>query len=146
MYKKLNPMIGDRIYRSKGLVMHVGVVVGHDLVAHNSPDNNVEVVSMKQFSQGKKVELKRSNGVDPIVLNAKLQCISEEKRSYCPIKFNCEHFANELLGTKDGSEQLLAALLVGSLGLTCKNKWLGLAAAGATGLLLCNGLRKYSTT
>ncbi|ABO23135.1 hypothetical protein Shew_1265 [Shewanella loihica PV-4] len=146
MYKKLNPMIGDRVYRSKGLVMHVGVMVDRDLVAHNSPDNNVEVISMEHFSQGKKVELKRSIGVDPTALKAQLQRISEENRRYCPISFNCEHFANELLGTKDGSEQLLAALLVGSFGLTCKNKWLGLATAGATGLLLCNGLRKYSTT
>lgn len=146
MYKKLNPMIGDRIYRSKGLVMHVGVVVGHDLVAHNSPDNNVEVISMERFSQGKKVELQRSNGVDPAALNAQLQRITKEKRHYCPIKFNCEHFANELLGKKGGSEQVLAALFIGSLGLTSKNKLLGLAAAGATGLLLCNAFRKYSTT
>lgn len=68
MYKKLNPMIGDRVYRSKGLVMHVGVMVDRDLVAHNSPDNNVEVISMEHFSQGKKVELKRSIGVDPTAL------------------------------------------------------------------------------
>ncbi len=146
MYKNLNPMIGDRVYRSKGLVMHVGVIVGHDLVAHNSPDNNVEVISMEHFSQGKKVELKRSIGVDHAVLKAQLQRIPAENRRYCPISFNCEHFANELLGKKDGSEQVLAALVIGSLGLTSKNKLLGLAAAGATGLLLCNAFRKYSTT
>ncbi|WP_198781895.1 hypothetical protein [Shewanella putrefaciens] len=146
MHKDTKMMIGDRVYRSKGAVMHVGVIVSENLVAHNSPDNNVEVVSIEQFAQGKELKYQRSTKVDPDALLSQLEKIKNENKRYCPFSFNCEHFANRLLGDNKGSGQLLAVVAIGALGLTSKNKWLGFLAAGSVGLVLCNSLRSYSTT
>jgi hypothetical protein len=146
MHKDTKMMIGDRVYRSKGAVMHVGVIVSESLVAHNSPDNNVEVISIEQFAQGRLIRTKRSTDVNPGALLAQLEKIKKENQRYCPLSFNCEHFANKLLGNNKGSEQLLAVVALGTIGLTSKNKWLGFLAAGTVGLVLCNSLRSYSTT
>lgn len=146
MHKDTKMMIGDRVYRSKWAVMHVGVIVSENLVAHNSPDNNVEVVSIEQFAQGKELQYQHSTKVDPVALLNQLEKIKDENNRYCPFSFNCEHFANRLLGDNKGSEQLLAVVAIGALGLTSKNKLLGFLAAGSVGLVLCNSLRSYSTT
>lgn len=146
MYKDTKMMIGDRVYRSKGAVMHVGVIVSDNLVAHNSPDNNVEVISIEQFAKGKELKYQRSTKVAPDTLLNQLEKIKNESKRYCPLSFNCEHFANRLLGDNKGSGQLLAVVSIGALGLAGKNKWLGFLAAGAVGLVLCNSLRRYSTT
>ncbi|MCL1091500.1 hypothetical protein L2744_18235 [Shewanella profunda] len=79
MHKDTKMMIGDRVYRSKGAVMHVGVIVSENLVAHNSPDNNVEVVSIEQFAQGKELKYQRSTKVDPDALLSQLEKIKNQK-------------------------------------------------------------------
>ncbi|WP_417552758.1 NlpC/P60 family protein [Marinomonas fungiae] len=61
---------GDLLYRTKGIVEHAGIYLGNKQVFHNSPDNDVEVVSFEQYAAGKEVKVIHKS-VDDVALLAK---------------------------------------------------------------------------
>ena len=114
---------GDVLYRSKHLVDHAGVYTGNGEVIHNIPGQNVSVVSLKEFSDGKVVRVTRSH-LDPEVFSKQLEKVRLLSNKYSVFGFNCEHFMNLLIAKKAHSPQLKAGAVVGAVaaGLALHNK------------------------
>lgn len=150
MKRKLK--IGDVLYRNKGVVVeHAGVYLGNNEVIHNSPENNVQRCSFEQFSEGKTVQVVRSNldESQAIQLKHKAEKMLSQPKSYNVFNFNCEQMASELLGGVASSAQLksgcigaITAALIAKSGYS--RHVLAFTAVGLlAGCLLTNTSRTY---
>ena len=149
MNKNIN--IGDTLYRSKLFVQHVGLLVQEDRVLHNSPDGNIQLSSLQEYSNGKTVKVV-SNDLDPIeqlkLLNKAEQMLLRAKQ-YGVISFNCEHLVSLIQSGKPSSEQLKGAGVGAALGLifACgtksKNTSMCMLAGALIGCAVVNANRKY---
>lgn len=147
VYSSLNA--GDLLYRSKGIVEHVGVYLNRGRVLHIRPGSGAVAVSFDEYSEGKAVSVKRlkerpSEGFEKRILE-----IIESGASYRLFSNNCEHIAHYIAAGERVSPQLQAAVgfgLVGGL-LAAKgnasNFLLGVGMFGMGALLLSNAGRRY---
>lgn len=149
MKKILN--IGDILYRSKGIVQHVGILIRENQVLHNSPDGNVQISCLSEYSQGKKVKVvsKSLDLLEQKRLIDKAESLLLDAKQYGVITFNCEHLASMIQSGKPTSEQLQAAGLGAAAGLIfsrCNNSGNALAytlVGGLLGCALANATRRY---
>ena len=82
MKNKLN--LGDLLYRSKLFVEHAGIYLGRDRVLHNSPDGNVQICTLDEYSAGKPIKVilnQLSKEKQNELLHQAEQLISQAKRS-----------------------------------------------------------------
>ena len=151
MNKNIN--IGDTLYRSKLFVQHVGLLVQEDQVLHNSPDGNIQLSSLEEYSNGKTVKVV-SNDLDPIeqlkLLNKAEQMLLRAKQ-YGVISFNCEHLVSLIQSGKPSSEQLKGAGVGAVAGLLLANRNQSKSSltyalvGGIIGCMAVNAARKYDS-
>ncbi len=143
--------IGDKLYRTKYCVEHVGTYIGNGWVLHNSPTFNVKVSKIEEFALGRDVKVIHSKltNAEQAKLLLEVGAILEIKAKYHVLSFNCEHLATKLALGKPHSEQLQVASAFAMLGLyltdgqrTGTRILTGLGAA-ALGCALLNASRKY---
>lgn len=90
--------IGDFILRPKlrGLVQHIGVVIGCNLVFHNNPEKGEHVSTIEEFAAGQDV-IVQPTGADANLVSARLQQALAAPKSYHPLFRNCQHTASWLV-------------------------------------------------
>lgn len=149
MNKKLS--IGDTLYRRKGIVEHVGLLIRPDQVLHNSPDGNVQISSFLEYSEGKNVKVV-SNSLAP---HEKLRLLNEAEKmlnqaqTYGVITFNCEHLVSLIQSGKPTSEQLQGSCIGGLIGFAMalltnsQNKAAWTATGALIGCTVVNANRAY---
>ena len=105
--------IGDLIKRPKylGLTNHVGVVVGHDQVLHNTPERGEHVSTIREFARGLPVEVV-ATGANPADIFANASAILADPKKYDLFQRNCEHTASETVYRRSISPQLTSAFVV----------------------------------
>ncbi|MDD9180414.1 MULTISPECIES: lecithin retinol acyltransferase family protein [Aliivibrio] len=149
MKNKLN--LGDLLYRSKLFVEHAGIYLGSDRVLHNSPDGNVQICTLDEYSAGKPIKVilnQLSKEKQNELLHQAEQLISQAKH-YGILSFNCEHLASSVLSGSSTSEQLQGVGLGAAAGLLLaysnksKYSFLFLLAGGLIGCMAVNASRKY---
>lgn len=143
---------GDLLYRTKGIVEHAGIYLGNKQVFHNSPDNDVEVVSFEQYAAGKEVKVIHKSVDDVALLAKQLELIIAGSKKYSVISNNCEHLANLLIAGRAYSPQIISTILGAVvMGFLSKDKgWAtmigGMILGGAAGCAISNAMRKYDGT
>lgn len=113
MYSSL--MVGDLLYRNKGVVGHAGVYLGSNEVLHIQPGGRPVRVPFEQYSNGKFVSVKRQK-IDPQGFTKRLADIGKSGEVYSLISNNCEHTAYYLSTGNRMSPQLQVALGCGFVG------------------------------
>ena len=140
--------IGDLLYRSKGLVQHVGVYLGDNIVIHNSPIAGIQEVSFEVFSESKVVKIERVELKSISILIEQLEIMRCSTMKYSVLGNNCEKFARELLGKRPCSPQINAVIAGAAAGALVsvvaeKNLWLSILIGGGLALTLSNANKKY---
>lgn len=143
--------IGDILYRSKGIVEHAGAYFGNGKVIHNSPEGNVQLSSVAQYSAGKNIKVISSELSTE--QTQQFQQRAKEKlnqtKSYNPVTFNCEQLVSQILKGTSSSPQIKGAAIGGIAGTliaksTNSKHTLWLAFAGSLlGCAITNTQRKY---
>jgi hypothetical protein len=114
MWELLNPKILV-LSRPKfgGFAQHIGVQLPDGRVAHCVPGHGVVVTSVEQYAGGEDVTIVREV---PWTLHwdlmQRLSSALAERRPYHPLSWNCEVFANWLIGEKPESAQAKGWLVV----------------------------------
>jgi hypothetical protein len=96
--------IGDIVSVRKGLFTHVGVIVAGG-VLQNSPGGHERIVSLSEFSQGKKVNVRRTFS-DPMLIEKRARAVLAAPRKYDALNQNCEHTVHEVVYGEKYSPQL----------------------------------------
>lgn len=143
--------IGDKLYRTKFCVEHVGTYIGNGWVLHNSPSFNVQVSRIDEFALGKDVKVIHSKltSDEQAKLLLKVGAILKTKEKYHVLSFNCEHLATKLALDKSHSEQLQVASTLAMLGLfltdgqQTSTRIMTSIGVAALGCILLNASRKY---
>jgi hypothetical protein len=113
MYSNL--MIGDLLYRDKGVVGHAGVYLGSNQVLHIQPGGRPVRVPFEQYSDGRLVSVKRQK-IDRQGFTQRLADIGQGSEVYRLISNNCEHTAYYLSTGNRMSPQIQVALGFGFVG------------------------------
>lgn len=132
--------IGDQLFRRKGIVMHVGIYIGNQLILHNTPNKGEHSVDFDTFANGKTVYARPTNML-PYRVVAKAQQLLASPAKYQLFKRNCEHTASAVTKELPQSAQLQEieawALIGGALGKSVGKKTMYIGGAiGAIGGLL----------
>jgi hypothetical protein len=88
--------VGDILSRPKcyGVVQHIGICVGHDLVLSNMPEKGEHLSSVEEFCDGEPLSI-RPSGADPVFVIARARKILSNPRRYHAVFRNCQHTTNE---------------------------------------------------
>ena len=146
---KLN--IGDLLYRSKGIVMHVGVFLGNNKVLHNSPDSNSEIVTLEKFSADKPIKVVRRSIKEPEFFKQRIDYALKIGKAYNPFSYNCEQLATYVVEGSSQSKQIVGAATGSAIGFVIdrifnlKSPILSSAVGGIIGCALVNQQRNYDT-
>jgi hypothetical protein len=91
------PAIGDFLFNDKayGMVKHVGVLVGPDVVLQNTPRKGEHICSLKEFSGEGPVAVYPS-GADHMQVLERTRRILVAPKKYNAVLRNCEHTAYEV--------------------------------------------------
>lgn len=146
MNSKLN--IGDLLYRSKGLVEHVGVFLGNNKVVHSSPDYGISIDTLDDFSKNKTVKIVSVTDSNKNELATRLQRLLSYDSNYDLFANNCEHVASYLINGRKLSPQLQASIalsLFGGILAFTTNKPIvrSMIVSLLIGVLFKNAFRKY---
>ena len=86
--------IGTELGVNELFYTHVGTYLGNARVFHNHWKNGSEIISLQEFSNGKKIVI-RSSGVDDVpAFFSRVQCALANQRPYNFANYNCEHAAS----------------------------------------------------
>ncbi len=146
---KLN--IGDLLYRSKGIVQHVGVFLGGNKVLHNSPDCNTVIVTLEKFSANKPIKVVRRSIKEPELFKQRIDYALTIGKTYNPLCYNCEQLATYVVEGSSQSKQIVGTVVGSAIGLiidrvfNLKSPFLSSAAGGVVGCALVNKQRKYDS-
>ena len=108
--------IGDYLTRPKkdmfrGIITHVGAVVGYNMVLQNTPNKGEHVTTFEKFADGEPVTVHKTNA-NPTVVQANAQRVIANRKPYHPIVRNCEQTATEVVEGKPRSPQLGKVILI----------------------------------
>ncbi|MEJ2132797.1 MAG: hypothetical protein P8Y95_14525 [Gammaproteobacteria bacterium] len=96
---------GDIVSRRKGPFRHMGIVVGHDQILHNTPLRGEHLSDLNDFSKGKPVRV--AHGVSRSLAEATARVHLEAgPRGYNPLTNNCEHTVSRIAEGRAHSPQL----------------------------------------
>lgn len=99
--------IGDHLVTNidiTGLIEHHGLYVGDDMVIHLSKTKIVETVHLRTFSDGHKIQVKKSATFPKHAVEFARSKIGST--AYSLVTNNCEHFINECLEEQVTSNQV----------------------------------------
>jgi hypothetical protein len=110
--------IGDVLARPKffGLVQHLGVLVGYNLVLTNTPERGEHIATLHEFSANEQITVHRT-GADPSTVVARARGILARPKRYDPVLRNCQHTVNEIVKGVAESPLVRCAGLLGLIGL-----------------------------
>lgn len=95
---------------------HWGVQLPNGMVAHNTEERNVHLVTYEEFAAGKSVKVIREvPSSEHRGVMWRLQAELAAGRSYDLLQYNCEIFANMVTGYKPESPQVNGWLFVALL-------------------------------
>jgi len=112
-YNKLN--IGDRLVRTKKGIfsrhhaLYAGIVNNKHMVAENQVNRGVQYITLQQFMSEGRLDRIEYNGFNRREQSIIIQRINEKikkRTKYSLLKYNCEHFANEILTGVVKSKQI----------------------------------------
>ena len=133
--------MGSLLFRSKGIVEHVGIYLGFGKVIHTVPDTGVAVVDIKEFGDGKVIRIVGTDELDVETLSARINEVFAGDTDYSLSSNNCQHIANYILTGGKQSPQLrwtlTVALIAGCFALYRKQNPLPYLALG--GIIGCLG-------
>lgn len=98
--------MGSLLFRSKGIVEHVGIYLGFGKVIHTVPETGIKVVGIKEFGAGKSVRIVKAEDVDEITLSTRIKELMSGNTEYSLSDRNCQHIANYILSGSKKSPQL----------------------------------------
>jgi hypothetical protein len=98
--------IGSVLSVRKDFYRHVGVYAGDGMVFHNHPNSGQQLVSIDQFSGGRKIRVKKAGALDKQAFVQRLQQAQQQPNSYNLFLRNCEHTASTLRSGSANSPQL----------------------------------------
>ncbi len=101
-----NLKMGTLLFRSKGVVEHVGVYVGFGRVIHTIPETGVNVVSIDEFGDGKSIRVVDVDDIDSATLSSRINEVLSGDITYSLSKRNCQHVANYIISGNKKSPQL----------------------------------------
>jgi len=101
-----NLKMGSLLFRSKGIVEHVGIYLGFGKVIHTVPETGISVVSIKQFSAGQSIKIVKAENVDALTLTTRIKELMSGNTEYSLSDRNCQHIANYILTGSKKSPQL----------------------------------------
>lgn len=112
------PQIGDLVTRPKvgGIVNHVGVVVGPDAVAHNTPGKGEHLSTLEEFAAGQPVTV-HPTGADQAGVLARACSVISRPKPYNPFWRNCQHTVSEISVGVAKSSVVVACCIIAALGL-----------------------------
>ena len=114
-----NLKVGDRLVRNKLVFskhhgIYVGFHNGQHLFAENNLPNGVQYVTFEQFLDGQRLERVEPFKGSEFQRNQIIPFInSKVGTNYDLLKYNCEHFANEIQTGKSHSKQVGIGLGLG---------------------------------
>jgi hypothetical protein len=115
-----NLTIGDRLIRTKGGItsrhhaLYAGMHNGVQLVAENQRGFGVRYITLNQFlSEGKLLAVTPFKGNNNQRQHVITRINALRGKVYDVVKYNCEHFVNEVLNGKPTSKQIENAGIVG---------------------------------
>lgn len=142
---------GDILYRRKVVVEHAGAYFGDGKVIHNSPDGDVQLCSLDQYSTGKSIKVISSNLSIEQAQQFQLRAWEQlnQDKDYNLVSFNCEQLVSQLLKGTSSSPQIKGAAIGGIAGaLVAKSTnskhtfWLALVGM-LLGCTVVNAQRNY---
>lgn len=96
-----------------GLGEHWGVLMPNRLVAHNTAEKNVHLVTYEEFAAGRTVKVVREISQSQwVTTNWRLQQELMNQRRYDLINNNCEIFAARITGQPEESPQIQGLLFL----------------------------------
>jgi hypothetical protein len=98
--------VGSVLSVRKDFYRHVGVYAGDGMVFHSHPNSGQQLVSIDQFSGGRKIRVKKAGVLDPQAFVQRLQQAQQQPNSYNLFLRNCEHTASILRNGSANSPQL----------------------------------------
>ena len=117
---RLNFNTGDRLIRTKGGVfsnhhaLYVGWHNGYELVAENQRGYGVRYIRLNDFlAEGKLVSIERFTGNEYQRQSIVPKINTMLGRGYDLVRYNCEHFVNEVLHGLPKSKQIETAAVLG---------------------------------
>lgn len=140
---------GDLLYRSKGLVEHAAVYIGNELVCHCSPTNDVEIITVDEYSEGKTVGVIHTDIENKDLLQHRLKQILAANKTYSVFANNCEHIASYLIHGRRESRQLQTTLMCSLLGAvvsrnaSLRDQLLMILLFSILGCAISNATREY---
>lgn len=143
--------MGSLLFRSKGIVEHVGIYLGFNRVIHTVPETGIAIVDVKEFSAGKSVRVVKAEHVDELTLSARIRELMSSNTEYSLSARNCQHIANYILTGNKKSPQLrwsiTSAVIAGLLALgNNRNPLPYLAFGGLFGCLAYSASLKFDNT
>lgn len=92
---------------------HWGVLMPNGLVAHNTAEKNVQVVTYEEFAAGRAVQvIKEIHKSQWVPTNWRLHQELTNPRKYDLVNNNCEIFANRISGYPEESPQIRGMLFL----------------------------------
>lgn len=90
--------VGDWVMRPKffGLLEHIGVFLGNNMVYHNTPERGEHVSTLREFSAGQPVKVQRT-GAEPSSVIARAKKALANPKEYDAARRNCQHTASEIV-------------------------------------------------
>ena len=102
-------VVGSKLYRTKGVVRHVGVALMNGRILHITPNLGVELTDLYGFAQGQLVTHNPPNEeIDSWALEQRASELLNNKPAYRWWAFNCEHLASYVQTGQKVSSQLQA--------------------------------------
>jgi hypothetical protein len=118
--------VGSELSVPKGPFKHVGTYIGNGRVFHCHPNTGEEIVSLSQFSSGRKITVIAEGVTDWFHFLRRLGEKVANPESYNLISNNCQHAASELRTGIKKSSQLTGVcagiLLVSTFILILRNR------------------------
>lgn len=99
--------VGAKIGVSEFFYTHVGVYLGNDQVFHNHWRNGAEIISLREFANGKSFAVLSQGAVNIAALYQRAQHLLSLRRAYDVLRYNCEHAASFVREGVPSSPQIL---------------------------------------
>ena len=109
--------IGSLLLRPKclGIVQHEGVLVGCNVVLHNTPEKGEHISSVEGFAAGHPIQV-LATGVHPSVIVARARRILLRPKAYDLLARNCQHTSSEIVrGVAKSSWAIGAAIVLAAI-------------------------------
>lgn len=114
--KKTKTMVVVSRQKLNGLGQHWGVLFPHGMVAHNTEEQGVTLVTLDVFAAGKKVKVVREvNNTQWTSTNYRFYQEIYNPKRYDLLENNCETFANRITGHNPETTQVMGVAVISTV-------------------------------